>query len=291
MTKKGYTISQFNEMFPDDDACLDHLMRVRYGEVFPCLKCEKEAHYYRVAKRRCYECEYCGHQVYPTAGTPFAKTRTSLRDWFYVMFLFCTTRNGVSAKEIQRQIGVTYKTAWRMGHEIRKYMGWVDGDDELGHMGIVEADKTFIGGRDKRGKEDKTVVLGMHERGGSVVTRIIPDRSGRSVVPHIVKNVRKGAWVATDEAWAFANLDDHGFEHETVNHASKEYVRGPIHTNSIESFWSTLKRGIAGTHIWVSPKHLSSYLKEFEYRHNLRKQPHLMFDLLLMAFPRRVSSR
>lgn len=286
MAKKGYTIREFNEAFPDDDACLEHMMRVRYGETLTCSKCQKEARYYRVAKRRCYECEHCGYQVYPTAGTPFAKTRTSLRDWFYVMFLFCTTRNGVSAKEIQRQLGVTYKTAWRMGHEIRKYMGWVDGDDTLGGNHIVEADKTFIGGKDKQGHDDKTVVLGMHERGGDVVTRVIADRSSRSVIPHVLANVRPGAWVATDEALAFSPLSEYGYEHETVNHRAKEYVRGPVHTNSIESFWATVKRSIRGTHIWVSPKHLPSYLGEFEFRHNLRKRPHQMFDLLLLAFPR-----
>lgn len=286
MAKKGYTIKEFNEAFPDDDACLEHLMRIRYGETLTCSKCQKEARYYRVAKRRCYECEHCGYQVYPTAGTPFQKTRTSLRDWFYVMFLFCTTRNGVSAKEIQRQLGVTYKTAWRMGHEIRKYMGWVDGDDTLGGNHIVEVDKTFIGGKDKQGHDDKTVVLGIHERGGEVMTRVIPDRTSRSVIPHILRNVRAGAWVATDEAWAFKPLEDYGYEHETVNHAAKEYVRGPVHTNSIESFWATVKRGIRGTHIWVSAKHLPSYLGEFEFRHNLRKRPHRMFDLLLLAFPR-----
>src|ERR687894_90784 len=121
-------------------------MRTRFGERLVCFKCQREARYYRVKARRCYECEHCGHQVYPTAGTPFEKTRTSLRDWFYVMFLFTASRNGVSAKEIQRQIGVTYKTAWRMGREIRKYMGYVDGDFPLGgdggDAGIVEADKT-----------------------------------------------------------------------------------------------------------------------------------------------------
>lgn len=286
MAKKGYTIKEFNERFPNDDACLEHLMRVRYGETQTCSKCQKEARYYRVKARRCYECEYCGYQVYPTAGTPFQKTRTSLRDWFYVMFLFCTTRNGVSAKEIQRQLGVTYKTAWRMGHEIRKYMGWVDGDDTLGGNHIVEVDKTFIGGKDKQGQDDKTVVLGMHERGGEIMTRVIPDRTSKSVIPHVLRNVRPGAWVATDEAWAFKSLKDYGYEHETVNHAAKEYVRGPIHTNSLESFWATLKRGIRGTHIWVSAKHLPSYLGEFEYRHNLRKRPHQMFDLLFLAFPR-----
>lgn len=283
---KPMTIKQFNAQFPDDDACLDHLMKVRYGTKFHCSKCGAEAKYHRVKTRRCYECEFCGYQVYPTACTPFAKTRTSLRDWFYVMFLFCASRNGVSAKEIQRQIGVTYKTAWRIGHEIRKYMGWVDGDDILGGSGPVEADKAFIGGKDKMGKDDKHIVLGMVERGGNVMTRIVHSKTIEAVVPHMVKNIAAGSTVYTDKGRVFADLKREGFNHEAVNHAIGEYVRGPVHTNSIEGFWASLKRGINGTHIWVSKKHLSSYLGEFEFRHNLRKNPHLMMDLLLLAFPR-----
>src|SRR5262249_50259588 len=151
--------------------------------------------YYRVKKRHSFECEHCGYQVYPTAGTPFESTRTPLRDWFYVMFLFCASRNGVAAKEVQRQLGVTYKTAWRMGRLIREYMGYVDGDYPLGGDGggVFEADKTFVGGHDKIGEDDKAVVLGITERGGDVVTRVIPDRTAYHVIPHIVKWVRKGA--------------------------------------------------------------------------------------------------
>lgn len=121
MAQKPSHIREFQKRFPDEDSCLTHLMRSRFGERFTCFKCLKEATYYRVRGRRSFECEHCGYQVYPTAGTPFEKTRTSLRDWFYVMFLFCTTRNGVAAKEVERQLGVTYKTAWRMCRLIRAY--------------------------------------------------------------------------------------------------------------------------------------------------------------------------
>lgn len=283
---KAMTLKQFNARFPNDEACLNHLMTVRYGAKFHCSSCGAEAKHHKVKGRRCFECEFCGHQVYPTAGTPFERTRTSLRDWFFVMFLFTTTRNGVSAKEIQRQLGVTYKTAWRMGHEIRKYMGWVDGDDQLGGDKIVEADKAYIGGKDKRGEDDKTVVLGIAERGGDVITRVVAGRGSFHVVPRIIEHVKAGTRIATDEAKAFKSLSDEGFRHGTVNHSAGEYVRGDVHTNSIEAFWSSLKRGISGTHVWVSSAHLPKYLAEFEFRHNLRKQPHLMFDLLLQAFPR-----
>lgn len=285
---KGPSVRDFQKRFPTEDACLDHLMRVRYGERLTCLKCHKDATYYRVKARRSFECEHCGYQVYPTAGTPFEKTRTPLRDWFFVMFLFCTTRNGVAAKEVQRQLGVTYKTAWRMCFLIRGYMGYVDGDAPIGGPGggIVEADKAFIGGKDARGEDDKAVVLGMVERGGDVVTRVVASRSSAHVLPHITKFVKEGSKIATDEASAFKPLTErHGYDHHTVDHSAKEYVRGDIHTNTIEGFWASVKRGINGTHVWVSKKYLPFYLREFEYRHNLRHAPYLMFDCLLAAFP------
>jgi transposase len=291
---KGPNIREFNRRFPDEDACLTHLMRTRYGERFACLKCFKEAHFYRVAGRRCFECEHCGYQVYPTAGTPFEKTRTPLRDWFFVMFLFCASRNGVAAKEVERQLGVTYKTAWRMCFLIRGYMGYVDGDAPLGGPGggIVEADKAFIGGKDELGEDDKAVVLGMVERGGDVITRVVMDRSARSVVPQIAKHVKPGSFVHTDEAAAFRSLTErHGFAHATADHSMEEYVRieddgTSVHTNTIEAFWSQVKRGINGTYVSVSKKYLQTYLREFEYRHNLRHAPYLMFDCLLAAFPK-----
>lgn len=147
MAKNTLTLRKFQDRFPTEESCLEHLKLTRFGERHECEKCGKDAQFYRVQKRRSYACEHCGHQIYPTAGTPFHRTRTSLRDWFYVMFLFCTTRNGVAAKEVERQIGVTYKTAWRMCHEVRKYMAQIDGDEPVGGEGkTVEVDETMIGG-------------------------------------------------------------------------------------------------------------------------------------------------
>jgi transposase-like protein len=282
------TLKSFLERFPTDDSCLDHLMRVRYGTRHTCAKCDKEANFHRVQKRRCYECDFCGNQVYPTAGTPFENTRTSLRDWFTVMFMFCTSRNGVSAKEVQRTISVTYKTAWRMCNLIRQYMGYVDGDAPIGGRdgGVVEIDKAFFGGYDKQGEDDKSVVLGMTERGGETVTKVIRSRKAKHVLPAIFKWVKDGSRVSTDEAGVFGQLGENGYMHGTVNHRAGEYVKGPVHTNGIEAFWSHVKRSISGTYVSVSPKWLQTYLWEFEFRQNLRKEPHLMLDLLLQAFPR-----
>ena len=291
MAEKPTTIKQFFQRFPDDDACLEHVMSVRYGLTGKCPKCERQTKYYRIAKRRAYECEWCGHHLYPCVGTPFEASRTKLQSWFFAMFLFCTTRNGVSAKELQRALGITYKAAWRMGTVIRRYMATVDGDSMLGGSGaIVEADKAFIGGKDKIGQDDKAVVLGIVERDGEVITRVIPDRQEATVIPLIVQNVKRGARIATDEAKAFLAISAHGFRHSTVNHAAKEYVRGDTHTNTIEGFWAVVKRTIKGTHVWVSKKYLPLYLGEIEYRFNLRRSPSVMFDLLVQAFgssPRR----
>ena len=286
---KSMTLKQFQALFPDDDACLEHLFKVRYGSEPVCPKCGQINTFHRLKKMPAFTCN-CGHHIHPMAGTPFQSTRTPLTTWFHVMFLFTSSRNGVSAKEVQRQTGVTYKTAWRICNEIRKYMGWVDGDRPLGGSGpndpVVEADKMFVGGKDKMGEDDKSIVLGIMERGGEVITRVIGNRTSHAVTTRIVDWVKPGSRVHTDEARAFNYLAREGFNHATVNHAKDEYVRGDVHTNSIEGFWANVKRSIAGTHVWVSKKHLQTYLGEFEYRHNLRKSPELMMAALLRAFPK-----
>lgn len=283
---KSPTYKQFLASFPDNDACLEHLMRTRYGDRHDCQSCGKSAHYYRTRGRQSYTCEYCGYQVYPQVGTPFEKSRTSLHTWFFVLFLFCASRNGVSAREIMRQSGVTYKTAWRMARLIRAYMTEVDGEGPLGGPGggIVEADKAFIGGKDKQGEDDKAIVLGVVERGGEIVTRVIPNRKETTVTNEIENIIIPGSRVATDEAKAFMNLREYGYRHATVNHAAKEYVRGPVHTNTIEGFWSLFKAAYRGTYVHVSEKYLPLYLGEFEYRWNLRRSPQLLLPVLLQAF-------
>ena len=292
MKTKAPTLRQFQAQFPTEESCLEHIMRNRFGDRHDCAGCGKSAHYYRVSTRRAYVCEYCGNQVYPTAGTPFDRTRTSLRDWFFVMFLFCTTRNGVAAKEVQRQMGVTYKTAWRMCHQIREYMGSLDGSDPLGGMGrVVEIDETLIGGsvqgKGSGYKGNKATVVGLLERGGDVVTKVVTSRHRAPMEALVQTHVLPGATVATDEFGSYRRLDTLGFDHVTVCHNKGQYTTpngGGV--NAIEGFWSQLKRGINGTHIHVSSRHLAKYLGEFEYRHNMRHLPHLMLDRLMVSFPR-----
>ena len=175
--KTSLTVKDFFKMFPDDNACLEHLMKTRFGKHLECPKCGKEGKYHRLAKLPAYSCQWCGHHIHPMAGTPFESSRTPLQKWFYAMYLFTTSRHGVPAKEIQRQLGVTYKCAWRMAKEIRKYMGEVDGNEPL--KGHVEVDEALIGGRhhgEGRGftTKGKTIVMGMVERNGDVITKVIP---------------------------------------------------------------------------------------------------------------------
>lgn len=292
-TAKAPTLRQFMDQFPTEDSCLEHLMREQHGDRHDCAKCGKEAHYYRVSTRKVYSCEHCGNQIAPMAGTPFERTRTPLRDWFFVMFLFTTSRHGVAAKEVERQIGVTYKTAWRMCHEIRKYMAELDGNDPIGGGGdIVEIDETLIGGsvsgKGSGYKANKTCVVGMYERGGELVLRTAISRNKAAMRALIQEHVLPGTHITTDEFGGYKDLADCGFTHSRVNHK-----RGQYHcrttgagVNAMEGFWAQLKRGINGTHIHVSGKHLWKYLGEFEYRHNMRHAPHLMLDRMMVSFAR-----
>ncbi len=284
---KPISILQFFEQFPDNDSCLEHLMNTRYGNPTDCPKCFKNSKFHKRKNRPVYECQWCAHQISPMAGTPFASSRTPLVKWFYAMYLFTTSRHGVPAKELQRQLSVTYKCAWRMGHEIRKYMGKVDGDNGL--SGHVEIDESYVGGRDKKvgrpGKgSKKTAVLGMVERDGDIMTKVIPDTKSITILPLVSKNVEKGATISTDEMRSYKRLPKLGYTHGFVQHSIEQWKKGIHHTNTIEGFWSRLKNSIRGTHIHVSKKHLPKYLGEFEYRYNMRANPSLMFDRLLASF-------
>lgn len=202
------------------------------------------------------------------------------------MYLFTTTRHGVPAKEIQRQISVTYKTAWRMADQIRQYMGQVDGDAPL--SGTVEIDETYIGGSSNNTHDGhipaKTIVFGMVQRGGEVMTKVVPNCQTKTLLPIVTENVQKKTHLMSDSASSLDMVGRQGYVHRTVDHRAKEYVRDNVHTNSIEGFWSQLKRSIKGTHVHVSKKHMSKYLGEFEFRYNRRKNPTSMFDSLLKAF-------
>ena len=181
---KPITLRQFFKQFPDDQSCLEHLFNVRFGQGYKCPKCEREAKWYPIKSERAYSCQWCGHHLHPTVGTLFEKSRTSLQLWFYAIYLFTTTRHGVSGKELQRQLGVTYKCAYRMGQQIREHMANVDGESML--SGHVEIDETYIGGKRPgkrgRGADGKAVIFGMMERNGDVMTHVVPNVRRKTLV-------------------------------------------------------------------------------------------------------------
>lgn len=290
---KQTNVRDFFKQFPTDEACLEHLFNVRFGQGHTCPKCEREAKWYRLTNEQAFSCQWCGHHIHPMVGSIFEKSRTPLQLWFYAIFLFTTSRHGVSAKELQRQLGVTYKTAWRMASLIRDHMAAIDGDAPIGGEGkIVQVDDTMVGGRRKGiknrggGAKHKTILIGMLEEDGDIVVERVPNTRRGSLQGAIAENVVKGSEVHTDEHYSYDKLEYRGYDHKTVNHSKGTYVaEDGTHTNAIENFWRHLKCSIKGTHISVSKKHMERYAKEFEYRFNRRMRPQTMLSELLSRFP------
>jgi predicted RNA-binding Zn-ribbon protein involved in translation (DUF1610 family) len=209
MTVK-YTFKAFQKEFPDDAACLAKLMEVNYGGTKTmCPECREERQFHPMSKRRAYACQVCGFHIYPCAGTIFHKSSTKLTHWFFAMYLMTSTRHGVAAKELERQIGCTYKTAWRMAHELRKLMAQADGRGPL--KGHVEIDETFIGGKQKahdrrRRGTNKTIVMGLVERDGRIIAGPVPDASQFTLEPIVLRNVTRDATISTDEFTSYSDL-------------------------------------------------------------------------------------
>jgi len=280
---KTYTIKDFEHQFPTDDACLDFIKNIRWPKGVYCPKCQKVTTHYRIAKRKVYSCEFCASHVSPTAGTIFHKSDTPLRSWFHAIFLMASTKTGISAKQLERELGVTYKTAWRIFKEVRKLMS----EDVNPLSGKVEVDETYIGGkhpgRRGRGASGKAVVMGMVERGGNAITKVVPDVKAKTLLPMIEAQVAKEGKtiIYTDELGSYNSVEKLGYAHEIVQHAAKQYVSGIAHVNTMESLWSTIKRGIDGVNHSVSPLHLQSYLDSYIYRYDHRKDEYPLFLSLL----------
>ncbi len=273
-----YTLTQFLNDFPDDDTCLDWLRHRRWNERIECKGCGREAKYYRIKDRKVYGCEYCGHQISPTADTIFHKSRTSLTTWFYTIYLMAQTRGGISAKQIERETGVTYKTAWRMCKQIRMMLS----EDIDPMSGEVEIDESYFGGRSKgkrgRGAENKTAVIGIVGReNGTIEAHVIPDTKRATLFPIISEEVEKGASIYTNEYPVYNTLGLNGYAHKRILHSHNLYVIGNVHTNTIEGFWSLVKNGIRGVYHHCSPKYLQSYINEYAFRYNHRKDDQPMF--------------
>lgn len=279
---KQYTIKDFNQQYPNDEACLDEVFQNRYGSLKACPSCGVlDTKFYKLNGRKAYSCMHCGYQLHPLAKTIFHKSETPLKSWFFAIYLFSTSKNGVSAKELERHLGVTYKTAWRIANRIRLLM--VQNQDKLD--GIVEADETYIGGRIKGSKKrwtNKTAVLGATERKGKAKA-LVTEANVTTATPFIAATVSENAELHTDESVIYRLSK---VSRQVVKHVDKEYVRGNVHTNSIEGFWSQLKRSISGTHHAVSPKYLQNYVDEFVFRYNLRNV--LVYPVLIGRAGKRV---
>jgi len=281
------TFSTFLAIFPDNDSCLDYLKDKFFPDGSACPNCAKTTRFHRIKGRSCYSCQFCGHQVYPTAGTIFHKSSTSLQLWFWAIYLMSSTRCGISAKQLEREIGVSYPTAHRMFNQIRSLLS--DDDQPFGGAGSrVEMDETYVGGRrrgtprGRPGKDShKTTVFGMVERGGRVVAKIVPDVKLATLMPHVKARILPETMIYTDELSSYQRLSGMGYPHERVHHAAKVYVSGDVHTNTIEGFWALVKDGIRGVHHAVSAKHLQGYLDEFSFRFNRRDRGEPIFWAIL----------
>ncbi len=285
-----YTFKQFDAEFPTDDSCLEWIKISRWPHGITCPICDRVTKHHRVTSRPCYACDNCGHHVYPLADTIFHKSSTSLRTWFHAIFLMASTRCGISAKQVQRETGVTYKTAWRMFKQIRLLLSDTPGIFTT----EVEADETYVGaakpGVRGRGAAGKTIVAGVVERDGAITASVVPNVKSKTLIPMIEKTTDKSATVYTDDMPSYNQLKRIGYNHKVIKHYAKVYVNGDIHTGTIDGFWSLLKRGIDGVYHSVSPKYLQHYVNEYAFRYSYRKATSPMFKIVLRRIASKVQS-
>ena len=291
-----YTLKSFQKQFPDDATCLEWLRTYLYPDGIYCEKCEAVTKHHRVKSRPSYSCDHCGHHVHPTAGTIFHKSPTPLTTWFYAIYLMASTRCGISAKQIQRETGVTYKTAWRMFKQIRTMLEEDSGP--LGGRGKgVEIDEAYMGGKRKHGTgrpmagdKTKTPVVGIVERKGRIKALVADDVKGSTLLGMVREHILPKSTVFSDDFNAYHGIDHmpgQSYNHKRINHSAKVYVVGEIHTNTVEGFWSLLKNGLRGVYHSVGKGYLQSYLNEYSFRYNRRFDEQPMF----LSFLKQVEKR
>lgn len=282
-------LSTLAKHFSDEEAAYQLVEKMRWpnGPICPHCGSVDNAYYLapregnrttstgKVTYRRVWKCRDCQQQFSVLVGTVFEDSKVPLSKWLLAVHMMQAGKNGVAALELQRTLGVSYKTAWFMGHRIRYAMGQHPLVDML--TGTVEADETYIGGREKgkRGRpgkdSKKTPVVSLVERGGKVRSKVVTDVTGATLKEVLDTGIDPAARLMTDTFVSYREPGKAFASHETVDHSKGEYVRGDAYTNTAEGYFSQLKRSIDGTHHSVSEKHLPSYLGEFDHRYNTRK--------------------
>lgn len=267
--------------FHSEEKCRAYLEELRWPNGLKCPRCHSES-ISTIKERNQYDCNSCRYQFSVTAGTIFHDSHLPLWKWFLAVYMMIESKKGISANQIKRTIDISYKTAWFLCHRIRNAM------TELNPKkldGIVEVDETFIGGKQTNvghgSRKNKIMVVGAIQRDGDVRMKVI-QRNDRKTLHKFIREHTKPdtEMIITDEWPAYLGIEDHDTDHETVNHRLKEWVRGHIHTNTIENVWSILNRSIIGAYHKVSAKHLDAYLDELEWRFNNRSNPFLFRDTL-----------
>jgi transposase-like protein len=276
------------DAYGSEDRCRDILEELRWPQGPRCPRCESDK-LSRMYKRDQFDCDSCGYQFSVTAGTIFHDTHLPLRKWFIATYLMTESRKGISANQLKRMLDVSYKTAWYLCHRIRAAM--VETSPAL-LSGVVETDETYLGGKPrymaktpqeaaKKRVATKTVVLGAIERGGNVRLRMAAHNRKGDIMNFLTATVADEATaVYSDEFRSYDQVGDANTVHASVNHRAREFARGNVHTNTIESVWSLLDRAIIGSYHQLSDKHLPAYLSEFEWRFNNRENAYLFRDTL-----------
>jgi len=278
-----YGVSDLRKQFPSDKRVAEFLFDALHSR-----RCSCGGRYKPLKGRRQFQCSRCGFQIAPTAGTIFHKSNTPLTLWFTAILLFSNAKSGYSAKQLERDINVGYKTAWRMLNRIRGCLG--QGSKKL--QGDVEVDQAYVGGVYRTGKnknmskafKHKSLVMGAVERGGKIRVKVVPNTGADTQLGFVSDNVEvKNTRLMTDKTTMLKSISSKAYRYDrhTVNHEAREYVRGEVHINSIESFWSHFKRSTKGVQKVISKKHLSSYLDAFVFHYNNRHSDRERFSSLL----------